>query len=476
MSAGINMKANAVATVTERLSSQLGPRGCSVDPATLDAHLVEWRGRYRGRTPILTMPANAQEVATIVRTCAEAGVGVTPQGGNTGLVGGQIPDGEVLLSLKRMNAIRSLDLVADTITAEAGVILASIHEAAASAGRMLPLSLASQGSATVGGLISTNAGGVHVLRYGMMRDLVLGLEVVLPNGDILSGLNPLRKDNTGYDLKQLFIGAEGTLGVITAATLKLVPPPAERLVAMLALRSPEDALAVLQHTRGACDALSAFELMSWTAIDLVSRQPKPVRNPFPDWKSWFVLLEFQTTRAAKLRDAVEEMIAQCMQAGFVADAVLANSGREAEQLWLLRESISEAQRAAGAQVNLDVSVALSDIPRFLDLAERAALSLLHGVRIVAFGHAGDGNIHYTVIQPQGASSEQFLAVRLQMIETVQSIVARLGGSISAEHGIGVARRDELPLYKSPVALALMKTIKAALDPQWTMNPRALLQR
>lgn len=470
------MKSNAVATVTERLSAQLGPRGCSVDPATLDAHLVEWRGRYRGRTPLLTMPANAQEVVAIVRTCAEAGVGITPQGGNTGLVGGQIPDGEVLLSLKRMNAIRSLDLVADTITAEAGVVLASIHDVAATAGRMLPLSLASQGSATIGGLISTNAGGVHVLRYGMMRDLVLGLEVVLPNGDILSSLKPLRKDNTGYDLKQLFIGAEGTLGVITAATLKLVPHPAERVVGIIALRAPEDALAVLQRAKAACDALSAFELMNWNAIDLVTRQPRSVRNPFPDWKSWFALLEFQATSAGNLRGTVEEMMAECMQAGLVADAVLANSEREAEQLWFLRESISEAQRAAGAQVNLDISVSLSDVPRFLVQAEEAALSLLDGVRIVAFGHAGDGNIHYTVIQPQGDSSEQFQALRLRMTETVQSVVAQLGGSISAEHGIGVARRDELPMYKSPVALALMKTIKEALDPQWIMNPRALLQR
>jgi len=459
------------------LAAALGPSGFSTDPAALAPHLQEWRGRYRGRTPCLVRPANAEEVAAVLRLCAAAGVGVAVQGGNTGLVGGQIPDGEVLLSLQRLSRIRSVDPVDDAITVEAGVTLETVRAAAGDADRQFPLQLGSGGSATIGGLISTNAGGVHVVRYGMMRDLVLGLEVALADGTILDTLSPLRKNNTGYDLKQLFIGAEGTLGVITAATLKLFPRPAAHATAAVALASPAQALRLLHRAKAQTGALAAFELMNRLSVDLAAAHVDGVRNPLPEALDWLALLEFEAAEPG-LESRVEALLASCLEDGWITDAALAQTEAQRSAFWRLRESIPAAHRGQGAQANHDIAVPVSRVPQFLEEAQAAAEALLPGVRIVAFGHAGDGNIHYTVLQPAGAPlpDPAFQARAAAITQAVQDVAVALGGSISAEHGVGVARRDELPRYKDPAALAVMRRIKDALDPENLLNPRALLQR
>jgi FAD/FMN-containing dehydrogenase len=448
------------------LSERLGPRGLVVDEAAMAPHLHEWRGRARGQTPFMVAPSSTQEVSAVVSACAAAGVAITPQGGNTGLVGGQIPQGEVLLSLVRMNRIRAVDATADALTAEAGVILSSVHDAAHEAHRHFPLSLASQGSATVGGLISTNAGGVHVLRYGMMRDLVLGIEVVLPDGRVLNGLKALRKDNTGYDLKQLFIGAEGTLGVVTAATLRLFPIPAERVVAMAALDSPEQALRLLDLVRAQTGALSAFELMNRKSVHLAAQLPG-VRAPFD--APWLALLEFEGPNG--LTAISEEALAKAIDDGIAVDATVAQSEQAARDFWKLRESIPAGHRVLDApQASHDTSTPVSAIPEFLRRADAAMERLSPGARIVAFGHAGDGNIHYTAI----AAGPDAPFPSEDVSAAIHDIAADLNGSISAEHGIGVFRRDELPRFKDPVALDLMRTLKQTLDPDRLMNPRAML--
>jgi FAD/FMN-containing dehydrogenase len=412
-------------------------------------------------------PASTDEVATAIRLCAGAGAPVTPQGGNTGLVGGQIPQGEILLSLKRMNRIRAVDAAGDALTAEAGAILSVVHNAAAVHGRRFPLSLASQGSATVGGLVSTNAGGVHVLRYGMMRDLVMGIEAVLPDGRVFNGLHALRKDNTGYDLKQLFIGAEGTLGVVTAATLRLFPPPCAHLVAMAALDTPEAALALLHRTRAATGCLTAFEIMNAYGVALTTKLPG-VRAPLT--APWLALLEFESGDAPGTREAIEALLGQSMADGQVADAVIAESGAAAAAFWALREQMSAGHRAVSRpQVSHDTSTPVSVVPEFLRLADAAVERLAPGARTVAFGHAGDGNIHYTAI---AADEGPFPAAAIS--EAVHDVAVSLGGSISAEHGIGVFRREELARFKDPVAMTMMRAVKQALDPQGIMNPRAML--
>lgn len=463
---------DAAPSIFERLANRLGPGGWTTDPDLLAPHLVEWRQRYRGTTPFLAMPASTEEVADIVRMCADARLPITPQSGNTGLVGGQIPDGELLLSLKRMNRIRSIDADDDSLVAEAGCILATVQQAAANADRLFPLSLGSQGSAMIGGLVSTNAGGVHVARYGMMRDLVLGLEVVLADGSILPGLKSLRKDNTGYDLRQLFVGAEGTLGVVTAATLKLHPRPAEHVTAMAGVMSAKDALAFLHLARKHTGALSAFELMNRLSVDVCVRHMPGVRDPFAIAPAFLVLLEFESVRAEDLEAAVEDALGAAMEAGLVIDAAIAKSQAQERAFWKLREEIPAAHRLEGAQVNLDVSVPVSEVPRFLDVAAETVQRIAPGARVVAFGHAGDGNIHYTIMQRPGADPAAFPCADLT--QAVQDDVMRLNGSISAEHGIGVSRRHELPRYKSPVALAAMRTLKQAFDPLGIMNPRAMI--
>lgn len=455
----------------ERLAARLGPKGFTTDPDLIAPHLKEWRGRYEGRTPCLVSPASTEEAADAVRLCAQAGASITPQGGNTGLVGGQIPDGEVLVSMRRMNAIRSIDAANDSLIAEAGVILSAVQQAAADSDRLFPLSLASEGSATIGGLISTNAGGVHVLRYGMMRELVLGIEAVLPDGSIFHGLKSLRKDNTGYDLKQLFIGAEGTLGLVTAASLKLSPRPRARETALISVAKPEAALDLLHLMKAGAGAVSAFEIMNRLSVDLVIKNVPGRRDPMPG-APYLVLVEFEAVNPEGLRGSVEQALAHALEAGLAHDALIAENASQAKDFWHIREDISAGHRPEGAQVNHDISVPVSRTPQFLAEANAAVAEAYPGVRIVAFGHMGDGNFHYTLMQAPADAAANFPGARLS--EIANTIAVSLGGSISAEHGIGVARAGELPRYKDGQALTLMRAIKRALDPNGVMNPRALI--
>ncbi|MDZ4775471.1 MAG: FAD-binding oxidoreductase [Alphaproteobacteria bacterium] len=460
---------SALADLLARLRTQIDPAAIVTDADIIAPHLEEWRGRGVGRTPFMLAPSSSEEVSTIVRLCGDAGVSITPQGGNTGLVGGQIPQGEVLLSLKRMSSIRTIDATADTITVEAGAILANVHDAARAAGRRFPLSLASQGSATIGGLISTNAGGVHVLRFGMMRDLVLGIEAVLPDGQILNGLKSLRKDNTGYDLKQLFIGAEGSLGIVTAATLRLFAIPAAHTVAIAAVTSPDHALALLQRARDETGALAAFEIMNRLGVELTTKLPN-VRAPFE--APWLALMEFESAHAEGFAAGIEGMLASALEAGVIIDATIAPSEKAAADFWALRELMSAGHRAVNVpQVSHDTSTPVSAIPQFLRTADAAVERLSPGARTVAFGHAGDGNIHYTAIAASPDAAFPAEAISL----AVHDAASLLGGSISAEHGIGVFRRAELARFKEPVALRTMRAVKRALDPDNLMNPRVLFE-
>jgi len=454
-----------------QLAARLGPKGCATDAEALAPYLTEWRGKFRGRTPFLALPAGTEEVADIVRLCAAAGVPIVTQGGNTGLVGGQIPEGEILVSLKRMNRIRAVDAANDSLTAEAGVILSEVHQAAADSDRLFPLSLASEGSATVGGLISTNAGGVHVLRYGMMRDLVLGLEAVLPDGRVFRGLRSLRKDNTGYDLKQLFIGAEGTLGIITAATLKLFPRPRAREVILAGVANANAALALLHRMKAATGAVAAFEIMNRLSVDLVVKNVPNIRDPLPGARL-MALIELEAMHEQGLREAAEAALAAAIEAGEAQAALIAENASQARDFWRMREEISAGHRPEGAQVNHDISVPVSQTPAFLARADAAMETICPGARIVAFGHMGDGNFHYTVMQPEGSDPALFPGERLSL--RVYEIADALGGSISAEHGIGVARTGDLARFKDRESLALMRAVKAALDPQRIMNPRTLI--
>jgi FAD/FMN-containing dehydrogenase len=455
----------------EKLAARLGPKGYATDAETLAPHLVEWRGKHRGQTPFLAMPQSTEEVAEIVRLCAAARFAIAPQGGNTGLVAGQIPQGEILLSLKRMNRVRAIDSANDSLVAEAGVILSAVQQAARDSDRMFPLSLASEGSATIGGLISTNAGGVHVLRYGMMRELVLGIEAVLPDGSLFDGLKALRKDNTGYDLKQLFIGAEGTLGVVTAASLKLFPRPRGHAVALAAVATPERALSLLHRLKGETGAVSAFEIMNRLSVDLVIKNVPGSRDPMPD-APFMVLVEFETAREEGLRALIESALSSALEAGDADNALIAENASQARDFWHIREAISAGHRPEGAQVNHDISVPVSQTPLFLQLADAAAVERCPGVRGVAFGHMGDGNFHYTLMQPSGSDASAFPA--RDLTDIVNTIATDLGGSISAEHGIGTVRVGDLARFKSAQSLAMMRAVKRALDPMNVMNPRVLI--
>lgn len=459
--------------LASQIAARIGAKNVVTDPDLLAPHLSEWRGRYSGKTPFAAYPATTAEVAYIVKHCAAAGAKITPQGGNTGLVGAQIPDGEVLISLRRMNRIREIDAGNDSITTEAGVILANVQSAAAESNRLFPLSLAAEHSATVGGLISTNAGGVHVLRYGMMRDLVLGIEAVLPDGRVFSGLKGLRKDNTGYDLKQLFIGAEGTLGIVTAACLKLYPQPAAREVVLLAVPSAEHALALLHRMKAATGAVSAFEVMNRLAVEVTVKNVPSVRDPLGGVGALAVLIEFEAAHAEGLRDAIEGALAAAIESGKAETALIAENAGQARDFWALREMISAGHKPEGAQVSHDISVPVSKTPAFLAKANAALDAMLAGVRIVAFGHMGDGNFHYTAMQPLGADPAAFPGPALT--QTVYEIATALGGSISAEHGIGVARRGDLARFKDSESLALMRAVKRAIDPMNVMNPRVLFE-
>ncbi len=456
-----------------KIAQRIGPKHVVTDAADLAPYLNEWRGRYSGATPLAAFPATTDEVSDIVRFCVEAGAKITTQGGNTGLVGGQIPAGEVLVSLRRMNRIRAVDAANDSLVAEAGVVLTAVQAAAAESNRLFPLSLAAEHSATIGGLVSTNAGGVHVLRYGMMRDLVLGIEAVLPDGRVFSGLKGLRKDNTGYDLKQLFIGAEGTLGIVTAASLKLYPRPAAREVVLLSVPSASQALALLHRVKAATGAVSAFEVMNRLSIDVTVKNVPNIRDPFGGASAMAVLIEFEAAHAEGLRDAIEGALEAAIEAGEAETALIAENASQARDFWALRELISAGHKPEGAQVSHDISVPVSATPNFLERANAAVEERCPGARIVAFGHMGDGNFHYTLMQPLGADAASFPGAALTQI--VYEIATSLGGSISAEHGIGVARRSDLARFKDPESMTLMRTIKRALDPDNVMNPRNLFE-
>ena len=462
------------ADVMSRLKAILGEGGWSTDPARLAPKLLEWRDRWTGVTPLLVLPKTTAEVSAVVGICGQAGIAITPQGGNTGLVGGQIPQGEILLSTERMRAIRDLDAFDDVIVAEAGLPLAAVHEAALRVQRRFPLGLASEGSATVGGVVSTNAGGTAVLRFGPTRDLVLGLEAVLPNGEIWNGLKRLRKDNTGYDLKQLLIGAEGTLGVVTAASLKLFPLPASKATAMVGLANPQAAINLLvQAKEAAGSGVEAFELMGRRGLDFVLKNIPDQRDPLARVHPWYVLIELAAGTPGTADVAMERLLSTALESGLIADAVVAQTETQAKALWSLRENQSSGQKPEGATWKHDVSVPVSQVATFIDRASQAMLAFAPGCRITAFGHVGDGNIHYDVIRPDGGEDAVHSAKREAGSRIVHDIVADLGGSISAEHGLGAMKTDEARRYKSAVEIAALTAIRQSLDPQRIMNPRVL---
>jgi len=455
-----------------RLKEIVGPRGFSEDASVIAPHLEEWRSKYKGASALMLQPDSAEQVSRILAVCNETATPLVPQGGNTGLVGGQIPfAGEVLLSLERLNRIKHIDVDNQSMAVEAGVVLATAQHAAREKGLLFPLSLAAEGSATIGGNLSTNAGGVNVLRYGMTRDLVLGLEVALADGRLLNLMSALRKNNTGYDLKQIFIGAEGTLGVITAAVLKLFPAPEACTTAFVAVPSPGAAvrlLADLQSSSGG--QISAFELIPRIGLDLVMRHIAGARDPLSKPSPWYVLVEATGAARFELDSVVEASLASASEKGLVGDAVLAKSENQRAALWSLRENMSEAQKREGASIKHDVSVPVSAIPEFLERATAAVLKAVPGARPVSFGHIGDGNIHFNFSSPTGGDGAAFLARWEEIQRAVHDIVHEFGGSISAEHGIGVQKRDQLFLYKSMVEMDLMRTLKRTLDPKNILNP------
>jgi FAD/FMN-containing dehydrogenase len=463
-------------SVLDRLKDAVGPKGFSTDPDEMAPHLEEWRGKYHGHSPLLLKPASTAEVSAILRLCNDSGTALVTQGGNTGLVGGQIPlHGEVLLSTQRLNKLRALDESGMTLTAEAGVTLAQVQEAAAARNFLFPLSLASEGSCTIGGNIATNAGGTHVLRYGMTRALVLGLEVVLANGTVLEMLRALHKDNSGYDLKQIFIGSEGTLGVVTAACLRLFPQPDVSVTALAAVPSPEAAVKLLgamqTHTGG---MLSAFEMMPRIAMELVTKHIAGTRDPLGAASPWYVLMEATGGRHANLAASFEDGLAAAITDGLVTDAVVASSAAQAQSLWKLRESISESQKREGASIKHDIAVPVAAIPAFLAKATPAVLAVVAGARPVSFGHLGDGNKQFNFNSPKPGDDAAFLDLWEEVQQTVHDIVKEFGGSISAEHGIGAMKVAQLPRYKSHEELDAMRALKRAFDPKNILNPGKLI--
>lgn len=465
------------AALLETLAGAVGPANVltAETHGDLAAWEQDWRRRYRGHARAVVRPGSTAEVAAVVRACAAAGAAIVPQGGNTGLVGGGVPDGsgtQVLLSLQRMNRIRSIDAANLALVAEAGCVLQAVQQAAAAQGLLFPLSLAAEGSCTIGGNLATNAGGTQVLRFGNARELCLGLEVVTADGEVWDGLSALRKDNTGYALRDLFVGSEGTLGIITAAALKLYPQPAAQLTALAALPSLTAALALLDRARARLGAgLTGFEVMNAFSLALVARHmpalPQPL-GPTP----WTVLLEASDTDGeAAARERFEALLADAAEAGTISDAAIAASLAQSRAMWHLRESIPLAQAEEGLNVKHDIALPVSAIPAFCESTDAELAARFPGARLVNFGHLGDGNLHYNVQCPAGADAKRFLAEHEAAINAcVYDAVGRFGGSISAEHGIGALKREELAARKSPVALALMRRVKAALDPQNRLNP------
>jgi len=463
--------------VIDELRGIVGKSNVLTAPEDTKPYFTDWRRQYSAAAECVVRPGVTAEVSRVVALCAREGVAVVPQGGNTGLVGGSVPTGkqrEIVLALGRLNRIRNLDALNDTVTVEAGCVLAEVQRAAEQAQRLFPLSLAAEGSCQIGGNLSTNAGGVNVLRYGNTRDLVLGLEVVLPSGDVWDGLRALRKDNTGYDLKHLFIGAEGTLGVITAAVLKLFPRPRSQATAVASLADPQRALALLGAAQSRCaERLTAFELFSHACLELVMQHfpgtPAPFRPPYPQ----YALIEVSDS-ADGAGAALEATLAEAVATGVVLDAVVAQSESQARALWSLRENISEAQARAGPNIKHDISVPVSSIPRFIAETGAELGRAFPGARLVVFGHLGDGNLHYNLSPPPGEAAEAFMGNLAAVNRIVHDSVARFRGSISAEHGIGRLKVDELRRYKTPLELDLMRSVKRAIDPLGIMNPGKVL--
>jgi len=470
--------AESGATLLERVAAIVGHAHVLSAPGDVEPFLVDWRGRYRGTALAVVRPGTTSEVSAVVRACAHAGVALVPQGGNTGLCGGAIPrvdSGEIVLSLTRMQHVRSIDVANATITVEAGATLAAVQDAAAAAGLLFPLSLASQGSCTIGGNVSTNAGGTAVLRFGNTRELTLGLEAVLADGEIWDGLRGLRKDNTGYDLKQLFIGAEGTLGIVTAVVMKLFPAPRASATAMAAVATPQHAVALLGTLKRALgDRLTGFELISAFALAL-SRKHHPGAPALLPGHPWYTLIQVDDSVAdSSLQTALEAVLAVAADNGGIDDAVVAQSVAQSRQMWALRENISEAQRREGPNVKHDISLPVSAIPAFMVESEAALAAAFPRARLVIFGHLGDGNLHYNLSAPEGAAATAFMQHADAINVIVHDLVARHAGSFSAEHGIGQLKRDDLAHYKSAVELRMMRAVKATLDPRNLMNPGKVL--
>ena len=464
----------------EALKSLLGPGGWLQDAADRAPFEADFRRRYLGSTPLVALPDSTARVAAVVALCARERIAIVPQGGNTSYCGGATPGpagNEIVLSLRRMHRIRAVDALNDSLTAEAGCVLAELQGAADAANRLLPMSLGSEGSATLGGIVSTNAGGTAVLRYGMMRALVLGLEVVLPDGRVLDQLSALRKDNTGYDLKQLFIGAEGTLGVVTAATLRLFPRPAATATAFAAVDSPAAALALLASLRESLgDAVTTFEILPRIALDLVVRHVPGARDPFEAPHPWYVLAEASLAAGdGTLAARFESALAAAAERRSLRDAAVAASGAEREAFWRLRESIPEAQGREGASLKHDISVEPARLPDFVDAGRGLLERLAPGARLVAYGHLGDGNLHFNLSEPAGGDGGALAARTDEIRRAVHDLVAEHGGSFSAEHGIGQFKVGELERYEDPAALELMRSIKRAIDPQGIMNPGKVLR-
>jgi FAD/FMN-containing dehydrogenase len=459
-------------TTLDRLKDAVGAQGFSEDAGEIAPHLEEWRSKYKGHTPLLLKPSTTAQLSTVLGICQETDTKLVTQGGNTGLVGGQIPlHGEVLLSTGRLNRIRHLDESGMTLTVEAGVTLAEVQRAAGDRNLLFPLSLASEGSCTIGGNIATNAGGTHVLRYGMTRALVLGLEVVLPGGVVLEMLRTLPKDNSGYDLKQVFIGSEGTLGVVTAASLKLFPKPEVAVTAFAAVPSPGAALKLLGEMQHATSGmLSAFELIPRIALEFVTRHIDGTRDPLAAPSPWYVLMEATGGRHANIAASFEDGMAAAITDGLVTDAVVASSHAQAAALWKLRESISESQKREGASIKHDISVPVAQVPDFIAKATPAVLAVMPGARPVSFGHLGDGNIHFNFNSARAGDDPAFLAQWDEVQQVVHDIVKEFGGSISAEHGIGAMKVASLLRYKSHEELDAMRALKHAFDPKNILNP------
>jgi len=458
-----------------RFRAIVGDKYAVTDAADIAPYVTEERDLFHGRSPLVLRPGSTAEVSAICKLASEYRIALVPQGGNTGLVGGQTPHhGEVVISMRRMDRIRDIDTASNTMTCEAGVVLHIAQQKAAEVDRLFPLSLGAEGSCTIGGNLSTNAGGTAALAYGVAREMALGLEVVLADGRILNGLSKLKKDNTGYDLRNLFIGAEGTLGIITAATLKLFPKPRAVETAFVGLNSPNEALKLLAISQNeAAGSLTSFELLSDISVDFSLRHGIDIRDPLASKHPWYVLMELSSSRD-DARDALESILAQGFEDGIVDDATIAASLGQRQAFWKLRDEMSAAQKPEGGSIKHDISVPVAAVPAFIAEANAAVVKLIPGARPVPFGHLGDGNIHYNVSQPIGANAADFLERWHEVNAVVFAIVLRLGGSISAEHGIGVLKRNELPEVKDKVAIELMRGIKALLDPLGIMNPGKVL--